>query len=83
MMDAAAENKIRANEAAFDKDMAAPKSRQASALRMDQDIERHIQAMLHGEDPDWEEFKCRLGRSSGPESERVATRRREPQEFPK
>ena len=70
-------------EAAFEKDMAAPKSRQASALQMDHDIERHIQATLHGENPDREEFKGRLGRSSGPESERAAIRRRESQEFAK
>ena len=71
-MDAAAENKVRADEAANDKDMAEPRSRQAMALQMGRDVEDRIQAMLHGENPDWEEFKGRLGESSGPESERIA-----------
>ena len=61
-MDAAAENKIRANEAAFEKDMAEPRSRQAMALQMGRDAEDRIQAMLHGETPDGEEFKGRLGK---------------------
>ena len=82
MMDAAAENTVRANEAAFDEDMAEPRSRQAMALQMGRDVEDRIQAMLRGASPDWEAFTGRLGRSSGPESERVAARRRESQEFP-
>ena len=61
-MDAAAGNKVRANEAAFDKDMAEPRGRQAMALQMGRDVEDRIQAMLHGVNPDWEEFKGRSGK---------------------
>ena len=41
-----------------------PRSRQAAALNMGPDVEHAVMTMLKGNNPDWQDFKDRLGRSA-------------------
>ena len=47
----------------FERDNREPRSRQAMALGMNEEIERKILEMLHGVNPGWENFKARLDTS--------------------